>query len=87
MGKFHLAEKDCTTSLLLDPTNVKVLFRRSLARKGLSHYKDALKDIDALLKLDPNNSTAEKERDILQQLQVGRHGNDNVLHCVCIVNR
>ena len=83
-----MAEKDCTTSLLLDPTNVKVLLNRSLARKvgvsgmnlndwlalflqRLSRYKDALKDMDALLKLDPSNPEAIRERELLNQLQVG----------------
>ena len=36
--QYSLAEKDCTTSLLLDPTNVKVLLNRSMARKvGVSN--------------------------------------------------
>ncbi|XP_065897796.1 uncharacterized protein [Dysidea avara] len=69
-GNFQMAEKDCTTSLLIDPNNVKVLFRRSLARKGLSHYSDAIQDIDSLLKVDPNNSAAIKERDLLVQLKL-----------------
>lgn len=51
--------------------------------QGLGHYRDALKDLDTLLKLDPNNVQAERERDLLlTQLQVGRRGHNNVLHCV-----
>ena len=37
----------------------------------LSRYKDALNDLDALLKLDPNNPEAIRERELLSQLQVG----------------
>lgn len=37
----------------------------------LSKYKDAVKDLDALLKLDPSNADAIRERELLSQLQVG----------------
>ena len=37
----------------------------------LSKYKDALKDLNALLKLDPSNAEAIRERELLSQLQVG----------------
>lgn len=39
--------------------------------QGLGRYKDAVKDLDAILKLDPNNTGAIRERELLEQLQVG----------------
>ena len=39
--------------------------------QGLGHYRDAVKDLDTLLKLDPNNSAAIRERELLVQIQVG----------------
>ena len=75
-----------------------MLFRRSLARKvgvsvmdvcdwlflvqGLGHYNDAMKDLDALLAVEPNDKSAIRERELLEQLQVGGHGHtNNVILC------
>ena len=45
--------------------------------KGLGHYDDAIKDLDALLAVEPNDKSAIRERELLEQLQVGRRGHTN----------
>jgi len=61
------AECDCDQALSLQPTNPKALYRRALARKSLQQYKSSLQDLVELLKLEPKNTAAKKEMDVVKQ--------------------
>ncbi|EPQ28915.1 uncharacterized protein PFL1_03716 [Pseudozyma flocculosa PF-1] len=61
LGKFHDAERDCTTALRLSPRNVKATFRRAKARLGAGNLVDAQMDFEQVLELDPRNNEAKAE--------------------------
>ena len=42
MELWEIAESAATRALLHDPRNVKALYRRALARRGLERFKEAL---------------------------------------------
>ncbi|KAK4047098.1 hypothetical protein OIV83_005661 [Microbotryomycetes sp. JL201] len=54
------AVSDCTTALELDPKNIKALYRRATAMHHLDLFDDAVKDLEKLLKLSPDNLPAEE---------------------------
>lgn len=56
--RFKLAINDCTTSLKLDSSYVKTYQRRSAAYMALELYDEAKKDLNYVLKLEPNNMKA-----------------------------
>ncbi|KAL3832002.1 hypothetical protein ACJMK2_023686, partial [Sinanodonta woodiana] len=60
------AEKDCDQALNLDGKNIKALFRRAQAKKMLQRYKESLEDLTHLLKLEPQNTAAKKEMDLVK---------------------
>lgn len=60
------AEEDCTRALAQEKDNVKALFRRAQARKMLKRYRDALEDLKHLLSVDPKNTAAKKEMDVIK---------------------
>lgn len=41
-SRWQDAERDCTTALELQKSNIKALYRRALARKGMKRYDEAL---------------------------------------------
>jgi tetratricopeptide (TPR) repeat protein len=43
--RYQDAERDCTTALSIQKDNLKALYRRGLARKGLGKYEDAVKGL------------------------------------------
>lgn len=49
---------DCDAALKLVPNHVKALLRRGQALESLEKYKDALADMEAALRVDPNNNMA-----------------------------
>lgn len=49
---------DCDAALALVPNHVKALLRRGQALESLEKYKDALADMEAALRVDPNNQMA-----------------------------
>ena len=63
-----MAEQDCSTALLLDPSNIKALYRRGLARKELSKFSEAARDLSDLLKQDQGNLVATKELESVKTL-------------------
>ena len=63
-----LAEQDCSIALLLEPANIKALYRRGLARKKLSKFSEAARDLSDLLKLDQGNMVATKELESVKTL-------------------
>lgn len=56
--RFKSAISDCTSSLKLDNTYVKAYQRRSAAYISLGMYNEAKKDLNEVLKLEPNNKQA-----------------------------
>ena len=56
------AEIDCDKCIELDSSLVKAWFRRGLARKSLKKYNKAQQDFENVLKMDPNNKAAKKEK-------------------------
>lgn len=63
-----LAEQDCSTALLLEPANIKALYRRGLARKEQSKFSEAARDLSDLLKRDQGNMVATKELESVKTL-------------------
>jgi len=64
---FASAESDCTRCLELDSSQIKALFRRGLARKGLKKYHLALRDFESALKLKPEDKAALKQKREMKQ--------------------
>ncbi|XP_027366713.1 outer envelope protein 64, mitochondrial [Abrus precatorius] len=58
LGCFQQAEEDCDKAILHDKKNVKAYLRRGTARESLLRYKEALKDFQHALVLEPQNKTA-----------------------------
>ncbi|KAI8376827.1 hypothetical protein BD560DRAFT_391641 [Blakeslea trispora] len=56
-NSFLEAEKDCTQGLLLQPKNVKALWRRAIALKGLGRIAESRKDLEHALMIEPNNTS------------------------------
>jgi len=63
--RFKLAIIDCTSSLELDKTYVKAFQRRSAAYMALGMYNEAKKDIQDILKLEPNNKQAKVDIEVV----------------------
>jgi len=63
-----LAISDTTEALRLQPNNVKALFRRAQAKKALSQYDSAARDLFELQKIEPKNIAAKKELDVVLDL-------------------
>ena len=55
------AKDSCNEALSLSPENVKALFRRGQAYLGLASPEVAIKDFEAVLKMEPNNTAAIKQ--------------------------
>ena len=55
------AEKDCTAALDFDPKSLKALWRRGISRRELGKFKEAQKDLEAALVLEPTNKTVRAE--------------------------
>ncbi|WVQ93940.1 hypothetical protein IAU59_001018 [Kwoniella sp. CBS 9459] len=71
LDKFNDAERDCSTVLSLEKgkNNVKALYRRSLARKGLNSIAGAIQDIEEVLRLEKTNQVARAEYEELKALR------------------
>jgi tetratricopeptide (TPR) repeat protein len=63
--RYKLTINDCTSSLKLDSTYVKTYQRRSAAYMALEMYDEAKKDLDSVLKLEPNNKKAKIDIEII----------------------
>ena len=62
LREYRRAEASAQRALVLEPDNVKALFRRGVARTHLHDHADALADLNAAAKLDP------KSRDVREAL-------------------
>lgn len=73
--RFKLAINDCTSSIKLDNTYVKTYQRRSAAYMALGMYNEAKKDINEVIKLEPNNKQAKHDIEVINNKikQVGRY--------------
>ncbi|KAM4697085.1 FK506-binding protein-like [Rhinophrynus dorsalis] len=60
-GRLRKAEERCTRALEKEPQHIKALYRRGVARAGMSDWKGARGDFEELLRLDPGNKEARKE--------------------------
>ncbi|XP_076750206.1 RNA polymerase II-associated protein spaghetti [Xylocopa sonorina] len=58
LDNFYSAESDCSAAIQLDETYVKAYHRRATARMNLKQYKEAKKDLEKVLKLEPSNKEA-----------------------------
>lgn len=59
--RWHEAESAATAAVTRDPTSIKALYRRALARRALGKPADALADLNEVLARDPNNAAAAAE--------------------------
>ncbi|WWD06006.1 hypothetical protein V865_004091 [Kwoniella europaea PYCC6329] len=69
IDKYQDAERDCTTCLSLEQNNIKALYRRGLARKGLGKVDEAIVDLQQILKIDKTNETVKSELEELENSQ------------------
>ncbi|OXC67941.1 hypothetical protein AYX13_03625 [Cryptococcus neoformans] len=71
LDKYHDAERDCTSALALPKgkNNIKALYRRGLARKGMEKVEGALSDMEEVLRLDKSNSAVKPELEELQEMK------------------
>lgn len=60
------AESDCDKSLKKEPNNIKAMFRRAQAKKLKQHYRESISDLKNLLTMDPKNSAAKKELEVVK---------------------
>lgn len=63
---YRAVDQDCSQALRLDKDFVKAYFRRGMARKALGMIQEALFDFEAVGRLEPGNSVAEKEAQSLK---------------------
>ncbi|QRV92323.1 RNA polymerase II-associated protein 3 [Ceratobasidium sp. AG-Ba] len=68
LNKNEDAERDCSTVLKLQPTNVKALFRRAQARVVLGKFADARTDLLAAAKAEPGNVAVRAEFTKVEEL-------------------
>ncbi|XP_066437154.1 FK506-binding protein-like [Eleutherodactylus coqui] len=60
-GRLREAEVRCTRVLDKEPNHLKALYRRGMARAGMSDWMGARADFEKLLKLDPSSKEARRE--------------------------
>ncbi|XP_041944111.1 mitochondrial import receptor subunit TOM34 [Alosa sapidissima] len=60
LKKYKEAVKDCSEALGLDAANIKALYRRAQANKELKENKACIEDLNILLKIEPQNTAAQK---------------------------
>nr|XP_060631646.1 sperm-associated antigen 1 [Anolis sagrei ordinatus] len=78
LSQFEEAKKDCDYVLQTDGCNVKALYRRALAFKGLENYKASVDDLNKVLLIDPHIDEAKKElQETIQLLKVKNDVTDN----------
>jgi len=64
---WHMAVKDSTEALKLEPNYVKALTRRGTAQEALNKYEEALKDFKRVMELEPRNFAVLKKIPGLEQ--------------------
>lgn len=66
LNQANKAESDCDKSLKKEPGNIKAMFRRAQAKKLKQHYRESISDLKNLLTMDPKNSAAKKELEVVK---------------------
>lgn len=61
LGQYHKTAKIADFALQIDPDNVKALFRRGTAYHEMQEYELAVKDLNKLLTVEPNNSAGRNQ--------------------------
>ncbi|KAJ7338006.1 hypothetical protein JRQ81_010532 [Phrynocephalus forsythii] len=59
--QYEQAKKDCDYVLHRDDSNIKALYRRALAYKGLKNYKASIDDLNKVLQINPSIVEAKTE--------------------------
>jgi len=70
MEKWTEAIDNCKMVLNLDKNNVKALYRKGLAFIGLGEYEKATEDFKAVIQLQPNNSEAKNQLEVIKRLEL-----------------
>lgn len=70
LASYKEADADCNTILSLDSSNVKALFRKVSALKGMGKYDEAIEVVNRGLMHDPNNAAGLKDREALLNAKV-----------------
>jgi tetratricopeptide (TPR) repeat protein len=73
LGRHEEVIEDCTRALDLDSTYVKALLRRMKAYEARDELDECLKDMDAVLALEPQQPKLRRERDIMEQRVKEKH--------------
>ena len=68
LDQYDLAEDDCNKCLQLNPSSVKALMRRGMARAHMNRLEEALGDFQRVLQLEPHNKQAKEEIQRMQSL-------------------
>ncbi|KIK66397.1 hypothetical protein GYMLUDRAFT_38190 [Collybiopsis luxurians FD-317 M1] len=79
LGKNEDAERDCTSVLNLNKSNVKALFRRAQARRALGKLSDAQKDLELAASLDSSNESVKNELSSIKD-QIWKFSSSDVVH-------
>ncbi|CAD1478853.1 unnamed protein product, partial [Heterotrigona itama] len=58
LNNFYAAESDSSAAIQLDDNYVKAYHRRATARMNIKQYKEAKRDLETVLKLEPSNKEA-----------------------------
>ncbi|XP_043931099.1 sperm-associated antigen 1 [Protopterus annectens] len=65
LNKYEESKNDCDLALQLEPSNIKALYRRAMANKGLKNFETSVNDLNKIIILDQNIAEVNKE---LQEL-------------------
>ncbi|KAL1491226.1 hypothetical protein ABEB36_011855 [Hypothenemus hampei] len=60
LKNYQDALQDCHKALEIEPKNLKALLRKGSALEGLKMYEEALDCIDDVIRIDPNNTSAQE---------------------------
>lgn len=67
LGDNRQCKTFCDNALALDPRNEKCMFRRGQVYMAFLNYEQAIKDFQAVLKLNPSNAAAQQQIEHCQQ--------------------
>ncbi|KAK9712828.1 RNA polymerase II-associated protein 3 [Basidiobolus ranarum] len=65
LERYSEAEKDCTLGLGIDPSNIKALWRRGIARRHLGKLVEAKQDLEKALKIEATNQAVKTELSLI----------------------
>ncbi|EKX52916.1 hypothetical protein GUITHDRAFT_101366 [Guillardia theta CCMP2712] len=62
LEKYKLCDKLCSNTLQLEPKNVKALFRKGMALRGMQQWQEALTALEQAASLNPSDAAVAAER-------------------------